>query len=334
MDIEALLSVVRTPDKVGRLLIAPSYAEGAFDSLAVDCPFPFRHDGAYWMTYIGWDGVGYQTALARSDDLLNWEAQGVILGRGPKGSVTEYNVAMTCIMRDNDLLGPGTLRKVNGRYLGTYHAYPDPGYEGGSAVIGLCWSDDLRTWDVEDPILEVNPERKWESGGLYKSWIMEADGTYYLFYNARDQKDKKAGPWKERSGVVTSTDLAAWRRYEGNPVLDVGPPGAFDDRFASDPCVFRLDDVWAMFYFGNCTDGHARDGVAFSEDLFHWEKADEVLIDVGPEGSIEATHAHKPGMIAKDGVLYHFHSAVGPMDPVTVGPYTVTNSRGITLARG
>jgi len=41
-----------------------------------------------------------------------------------------------------------------------------------------------------------------------------------------------------------------------------------------------------MFYYGNCSDGHARDGVAFSGDLLNWQKGGEVLIDVGAPGSL------------------------------------------------
>ena len=50
-----------------------------------------------------------------SDDLRHWEKQGMILGRGPEGSVTEFNVAMTSILRDNELYGPGTLKPIDGR---------------------------------------------------------------------------------------------------------------------------------------------------------------------------------------------------------------------------
>ena len=185
-----MLEVVRTPKKHARLVIAPSYKGGTFDSHAVDCPFPFFHDGKYWMTYIGWDGTGYQTGFASSDDLRNWKKEGLLLGRGPTGSVTEYNAALTCILRDNELFGPGTLKPVDGQFVGTYHAYPEPGYEAGPAVIGLCFSDDLRSWDVRPPVLEPDPSCPWEAGGLYKSWFMESDGTYYLFYNAKDKPDK------------------------------------------------------------------------------------------------------------------------------------------------
>ena len=58
-----MIEVIRTPKKHGQLVLAPSYKKGAFDSHAVDCPFLFSHDGKFWMTYVGWDGAGYQTGL-------------------------------------------------------------------------------------------------------------------------------------------------------------------------------------------------------------------------------------------------------------------------------
>jgi len=187
-----LLDQLRTPRKINRLVIEPSHRQGDFDSHAVDCPFPFFHDGRYFMTYVGWDRTGYRTGLASSTDLEMWQKEGLILDRGPAGSVTQYNAAMTSILRDNELFGPATLRKVDDRFVGTYHAYPKPGYEEGAAVIGLCFSKDLRKWEIGEPILFPDPGCPWEAGGLYKSWLIEHDGTYYIFYNA---KDKEAWPW-------------------------------------------------------------------------------------------------------------------------------------------
>ena len=46
---------------------------------------------------MGWDKVGYQTGLAISTDLINWEKEGLILPRGQKGSITEYNAALTAL---------------------------------------------------------------------------------------------------------------------------------------------------------------------------------------------------------------------------------------------
>lgn len=324
-----LMDMIRTPRKHNRLVVVPSYKKGAFDSHAVDCPFLFCHDGKFWMTYVGWDGTGYQTGLASSDDLMNWNKERLLLGRGPKGSVTEYNAALTCILRDNELFGPGTLKRVNGRFVGTYHAYPQPGYETGPAVIGLCYSDDLRSWDVCPPVLSPEPSCAWEAGGLYKSWLLESDGVYYLFYNA---KNKTHGAWLEQTGFATSPDLVHWERFRGNPVLRLGAKGAFDDTFASDPCVLRHEGVWIMFYFGLCSDGHARDGVAFSDDLRAWRKGEEVLINIGPEGSIDSRHAHKPGMIGHGKTLYHFYCAAAPAKDTRLGEIEHDEQRGIAVA--
>lgn len=236
MDLDATLHRVRTRHKTGERVLAPSLRRGTFDSHAVDCPFPFRHEGRFWMTFIGWDGAGYQTGLAVSDDLFTWHKQGLLLGRGARGSVTEFNVAMTCIVRDNGLHGPGMLRQVGGRYIGAYRAYPRPGYEAGPAVIGLCTSTDLRHWDVGEPILRPHPACSWESGGLDKAWLLESGGTYYLFYNAKNHPE---WPWIEQTGVALSRDLVRWERHPANPVLKVGASGSSDDLFTSDPCVLR-----------------------------------------------------------------------------------------------
>ena len=312
-------------------MVAPSYKKGSFDSHAVDGPFLFFHKGKYWMTYLGWDGEGYQTGLASSDDLMSWNKEGIMLGRGPRGTMTEYNAALTSILRENELHGPASLKRVKGRYIGTYHAYPEPGYESGPAVIGLCFSKDLRFWEVGEPVLEPDESWSWESGGLYKSWLMEDGGSYYLFYNAKNKREKST-PWIEETGVAISTDLETWHRHSDNPLLTVGLQGEFDDKFASDPCVLRHDGSWVMFYHGNCTDGHARDGVAFSEDLIHWKKGNSVLIDVGPAGTIDSKYAHKPGIITRDGTLYHFYCAVAPAGDMRLGEITHSEVRGITLA--
>src|ERR1700677_3563332 len=101
----------RTPYKINRLVVAPSYRKGDFDSHAVDAPFLFFHEGRYFMTFVGWDKTGYRTGLASSTDLEAWHKEGLILDRGPEDSVTQYNAALTCILRDNELHGPATLKK-------------------------------------------------------------------------------------------------------------------------------------------------------------------------------------------------------------------------------
>jgi hypothetical protein len=102
----------------------------------------------------------------------------------------------------------------------------------------------------------------------------------------------------------------SWERHPRNPVLRNGPAGAFDERFASDPCVLQHEDRWYAFHFGLASDGHARDGIAVGVDLLSWSQSHGPIIDVGPDGSIDARHAHKPSIIASGESLYHFYGQV------------------------
>ncbi|MCW5978532.1 MAG: family 43 glycosylhydrolase [Bryobacteraceae bacterium] len=321
------LSRYETPYKLGRLALAADPDPTAFDHRAVDCPFVFRYGGEFRMTYLGFDGTGYQTGLAASSDLATWRKLGCILRRDPSSPITRYNVALNWIVRDSELRSPGELKKVKGRFLGVFHAYPNPGYEEGPAVIGLCRSGDLMKWDLGDICLRPEDGADWERGGLYKPCLVEHDGVYYLFYNAKTRTFPKSegGGWREQTGVATSTDLKAWKRFEGNPIVRNGPAGSPDERFASDPCVMLDGKRWVLFYFGLDAKGVARDLLAYGDDPFHMKKADRILIDVGPPGSIDSTYAHKPSVIEHDGALYHFYCAVSGRGPSEV--------RGISLAR-
>lgn len=297
---------LRTPHKLDRLVVPPSGKSGAFDEKGTDVPFVFRHDNRFYMTYVGFDGTGYQTGLASSDDLVHWKPEGLILRRDPSSPITRYNVALSWIVRDNDVFSPGRLNRIRGRFLGVYHAYPGAGYETGAAVIGLCWSSDLRNWQVDPPCLRAEDGASWERAGLYKACLLEYKGRYYMHYNAKD-KDAR---WKEQIGVAWSDDLKTWTRHSGNPIITNGGAGSPDEIFASDPCVLRYKDRWAIFYYGLDRKGVARDLLALSPDLVSASRCGGALIDVGPRGSVDSQYAHKPSVIAHDGVLYHFYCAV------------------------
>ena len=319
------LAPFRTPYKYGRLVLEKSGVAGSFDERSVDCPFVFTVDARFYMTYVGFDGTGYQTGLASSHDLVHWEREGLILGRDPADPIARYNMALMSILRDDGLQSAARLQKVNGRYLGVWHAYPNPGYEAGPAVIGLAWSSDLRHWQRTAPILRPEDGAAWEQGGLYKPYLVKSGGTYYLFYNAKNAVEKN---WIEQTGVATSRDLRTWTRYPGNPILPAGPPQSWDHRFASDPAVLRYKKWWVLYYYGLAADGRARDLLALGEGgPYHFTKVAEIMIDVGPPGSIDEDYAHKPSMISHHGDLYHFYCAVGGRWPNDVRGISVARSR-------
>lgn len=320
-----------TPYKWGKPVLTGTGVKGAFDENAVDCPFVFRHRDRFFMMYVGFNGVGYQTALAVSDDLLHWEPYGVILQRDEsRQSWDSRNVAGTWILRENDLYGPPLLKKWDGKYWLAYHSYPGDGYETGPAKIGLAWTDDesLLHWNrLEEPILTPEEGGEWERGGLYKECLLEHEGTFYLFYNA---KDKDTSGWIEQTGLAISRDLLHWKRHDGNPVIRV-TPSAWDSAFVSDPCVLRDGDRWVMYFFGY-NYKHAQEGIAFSDDLLNWTKHPEPIIPFGQEGELDSIHAHKPSVVAHNGVLYHFYTATRPPRAGDPTVNTFPEFRSITVA--
>lgn len=317
----------RTPYKYGKLVLGASDKPDAFDSKSVDDPFVFYHEGQFKMLYIGFDGIGYQTGLATSPDLIHWQRVACVARRDPASKYTKYNIALSCLVREEGLTSPGKLKRVHGRYLGAWNAYPNAGYEAGAAVIGLAWSDDLLHWELTDPILFPSDGAPWEHGGLYRPNLIEHDGTFYLYYNAKTDTLPKSqgGGWHEQSGVATSRDLKTWTCYAGNPVLHNGGPGSWDERFASNPFVVRDKNLWAMYYFGLDKKGTARELLAVGHDPYHFTKVNEIMIDTGAPGTVDETYAHKPCVIWHEGALYHFYCAVSGRWPHDV--------RGISVAR-
>ena len=320
----------RTPYKYPRLLLRGTGRDGDFDSKSVDDPIVFRAHDRFYLLYIGFDGTGYQTGLAESTDLIEWRRVALVGPRDPQSEWTKYNLAISSILRDKSLHGSGEALKHNGRYLAAWNAYPNAGYEAGAAVIGLGTSADLLHWELSDPILRPQDGAPWEHGGLYRpDLLLGHDGTFYLYYNAKTDTLPKAegGGWREQTGVATSRDLAHWTRYAGNPILRNGPHNSLDGRFASNPYVMTYRRQYAMFYFGftYTRPGRARELLALGTDPYHFTKVPEVLIDVGPPGSIDETFAHKPSLIFHNGALYHFYCAVSGKYPNEV--------RGIAVAR-
>ena len=191
-----LFADYQTPYKLNRPILAPSGEPGDFDALGVDNMRIFRHKGRFYATYIGFDGVGYQTALAVSDDLIEWQKLGVIFPRGSANAWDRVGRAVSCWLHDVDLYGNRELIAKDGKYWMFYHAYPDEGYEGGSAANGLAWTEDdtFHDWHFLDkPVFEKGAEGEWDGGGLYSVWVVPFENSWRMYYNG---KNNLHWPWK------------------------------------------------------------------------------------------------------------------------------------------
>ena len=265
------------------------------------------------MSFIGYNGQGYNSFVVESTDLLHWTNPKLAMGFGKEGEFDFGGCVIGAFLYDSyDIKAPRLLKKRDGKFWTLYGSYAkqgryeiDPGYE------GVASSEDGITWKraKDQYILSVHESDvgSWEKDCIYQPWLVEYKGLFYDFYNAKHMPD-----WIEQTGLATSKDLMKWKRYEGNPVIRVSP-GGFNEKFCSDPKVFRDGDHWVMFYFGvNSAGAHIM--IAFSRDLKNWTSHPEPLYKAGGHpGGLDSTYAHKISLVYNpgNGTFYLFYCAVG-----------------------
>ncbi len=278
----------------------------------VPTAFQLPDDPRWFMSFIGFDGRGYQSYIAESTDLVHWTQPRLAMGFGEAGSFDHGGVVLGAYLYErygtNDRR---TLKKHDGKYWSLYGAYPrQGGYELRPGYEGVAVSDDGLSWRraVDRPILSIfqDDAGAWEKDCIYQPWLVEYEGRFYNVYNA-------AEGGVEQSGVAFSENLLDWRRHPKNPVIPVGPKGSFNEVFSSDPKVYRDGDHWIMIFFG-VGQGHAHIMAAFSRDLLAWTVDPEPLYRAGAHpGGLDTEHAHKVSLVynpAND-TRYLFYNAVG-----------------------
>ncbi|MDR2863428.1 MAG: hypothetical protein LBV54_06105 [Puniceicoccales bacterium] len=146
-------------------------------------------------------------------------------------------------------------------------------------------SDDLIHWKNPRLALGFGPEGAFDFGGsvigafLYESWDVNAprilkkkDGKYWTLYGAYPRQ----GAYELRpgyEGIAESDDGIQWRRASSEPILSVFQKDrkAWEKDCIYQPWLVEHDGTYYNFY--NAAAGSVeRSGVAFSKDLFHWER--------------------------------------------------------------
>ena len=62
--------------------------------------------------------------------------------------------------------------------------------------------------------------------------------------------------------------------------------------------------------------------------------AAKAICTTSPRHGIDGRYAHKPGVISKDGKVYHFYCAVAPAEDPKQGEIEYGEVRGISVAAG
>jgi len=288
--------------------------EGFNEIQKTDVPtiYQLPNDKKWYMTFIGFDGIGYQSFVAESDDLVHWTNRGLAMGYGVKGSFDHGGRVLGAFLYESyDIKSPRILKKYNNKFYSLYGAYPrQGGYELRPGYEGVAWSENGITWQKakEGPILSIYQQdcAVWEKDCIYQPWLIEYKGKYFNFYNAANGNI-------EQIGIAVSDDMLNWSRYKNNPVIPVGVKGSFNQEFSSDGKVFWDNDHWVMFFFGVGNKG-AHIMIAFSRDLYHWTVDPEPLYKSGgnPSG-LDEKYAHKISLVwnPQNQTYYMFYNAVG-----------------------
>lgn len=300
---------------------------GVTNFLGTDVPglYQLPGDERWYLSFVGYDGAGYQSYVAESRDLLHWGNYRLAMGYGPSGEFDHGGRVLGAYLYESyELRAPRVLKRKDGKFWSLYGAYPrQGGYELRPGSEGLAVSDNGVTWRraKDQPVLSVSDPDcgPWERDCIYQPWLLEYQGRYFDFYNA-------AKGSREQTGLAFSCDLLNWMRYPANPVVR-NRPGGYDEGFCSDPKVFRDSDHWVMIYFG-VGHGGAHIMIAFSRDLIHWTADPEPLYKSGgnPSG-LDKQYAHKVALVfdPKGETFYMFYNAV----PGQKG--AITGGRGIGL---
>jgi predicted GH43/DUF377 family glycosyl hydrolase len=288
-----------------------------FHSYDVPCVYQIADNPDVWyMSFIGFNGKGYNSFVVESRDLVHWTNPQLAMGFGKEGEFDYGGCVIGAYLYDSwDIKAPRTIRKKDDKYQTLYGCYPRQGaYELPPGNEGIAASSDGLHWTrvSSEPALSVYQKdcKEWEKLSIYQPWLVEHDGAYYNFYNAGSGKT-------EQTGLALSNDLIHWVRYPFNPVVG-NRPDHYDATMAADPKVFRDGDHWVMFYFGVGEGGAGVTGanimIAFSRDLLHWTADPEPLYKFGghPSG-LDEQYAHKISLVynPQNDTFYMYYCACG-----------------------
>lgn len=142
-------------------------------------------EGRYFMTYTAWDGQTARLCIASSDDLINWQKHGLVLGQAYNGKYKDTWSKSGAIVarREGEKL---IAQKINGKYWMYW----------GDTNIFICTSEDLVNWlpleDEQGALLILMGPRK----GKFDSRLVEpgpsplvTDAGIVFIYNGMNRQE-------------------------------------------------------------------------------------------------------------------------------------------------
>jgi predicted GH43/DUF377 family glycosyl hydrolase len=303
---QSIFDEIKTPFKFGIVFKHPDSTK------MIDSPTIFRHNDKWLMTYIVFDGQGYETWLAESENLLAWTSKGRILSFTENTWDANQKAGYMALV-DIEWGGTYEVGKHDNKYWMSYLGGASEGYESGVLGVGVANTDSIeiaKEWNklAKPVMLPDDSDARWfEKEKIYKSSIIfdkqkHTGFPFVMYYNAKGKKSDKAD--FESIGIAVSNDLTNWKRIGTDPVI------TRKNGICGDAQITKIGDVYVMFYFGAFWKQGAFERFACSYDLINWTdwNGDDLI---APSEEYDKQYAHKPWVIKWNGVVYHFYNAVG-----------------------
>jgi hypothetical protein len=179
------------------------------------------------------------------------------------------------------------------------------GYDSSTSYrIGAATKTGTDPWakDASNPVLDVGAGGTWDDTHVKDPQLIHDGSGYVAYYSGNDGSNFRVGR------ATASALTGPWTKDAGNPVLDLGAGGDFDDagiEFAS--VLYEPADTgreWKMWYGGlKASDSRWRAGYAYSTDGVSWTKHGQVL-DIGASGQWD-DEGVIPFDVVNDGGTYH-----------------------------
>lgn len=294
---------IKTPYKYGVVFKHPDSTK------LVDSPTIFRKGKQWYMTYIVFDGQGYETWLAESNNLLDWAVKGRLMSFGQNTWDANQKAGYMSLV-DIEWGGSYKVEKFKKKYWMSYLGGNTRGYEAGVLGIGMANCVkliDVKEWEtLPKPVLKANDEnaRWFENKTIYKSLVIRDKSKrtgypFLMYYNAKGDTANY-----ESIGMAVSDNMVSWQRIGQNPIITK------NKGICGDAQIAKINDIYVMFYFGAFWKKGAFERFACSYDLQNWTDWQGEDLIVSSE-AYDEKYAHKPWVIKWKGVVYHFYNAVG-----------------------
>ena len=211
-------------------------------------PSLVRFRGQLWNLYSGFDGKTWRTGAAIEENGV-WNKRGVVIS--PEAWEGNYIAANGSALVAGDEI----------RYW----------YEAGEPLqITLARSRDGHAWTKHrSPVLAIGPRGSFDESAVADPYVIQSGGTYFMFYLGQDRARR------QRLGLARSSDGIRWEKLRGNPILDVGAAGEFDETGLGEPAVWSSGGRWWMLYTGRDRSEHRKIGLAESSDGVHWSRSED-----------------------------------------------------------